>query len=329
MPAWLRSTWVLSVGDAARPSAVTGSVGRAMPPLSNAPYAVTVPYYSNPAYLREALDSVVGQGDPDWCCVVVDDSPDASAAAVVDAVGDTRIRLERNPTNLGVAGNFNRCVEVAVAAGASIGVILHADDVLEPGYVSAMRAAHQRRPAAAAVAPRVTVIDAAGRSHLPLPDRVKSWLWPRRLERLEGEQGLRLLLRGQFFYCPAVSYRWELLERPAWDDRWRQVMDLMLYGRVLLSGGSIELEPARVYRYRRHAASETQLNSVDLSRTQEEIAACRELAAGAARLGWSRARRAGRNRVTVRLQSVVQAVGSVARRQFGAAGRALGLALRP
>lgn len=292
-------------------------------------YAVTVPYYSRPDYLRRTLDSVVAQTDRNWWCVVVDDSPDDSAAAVVEAVGDDRITVERNPTTLGVAGNFNRCVDVAVERGAELGMILHADDLLEPTYVATVRAAHDRRPTAACVAPRVTVVDSAGTPYLPLPDRVKAALWPRRLERLEGERGLQLLLRGQFFYCPAVSYRWALLDRPAWDARWRQVMDLMLYGRVILGGGSVELEPARVFRYRRHAASETQQNSATLSRTEEETAACRELAAAAGTLGWRRARRAGLARTTVRLQSLLQAVLALARGRFAIALRAMGLGLRP
>lgn len=293
------------------------------------PYAVTVPYYSNPEYLRLALDSVVAQTDGDWRCVVVDDSPDDSARAVVEAVADERIRLDRNASTLGVAGNFNRCIEVAVDDGAELAVILHADDLLESGYVAAVRRAHAAHPAAACVAPKVTVIDRDGGPHQPMPDRVKAALWPRRLERLEGERGLRLLLRGQFFYCPAVSYRLALLPRPAWDDRWRQVMDLMLYGRILLAGGSIELEPARVYRYRRHAGSETQQNSATLSRTEEEIAACRELAAAAGERGWRRARRAGLLRVTVRLQSAMQAGIALLGRRWSVAVRALGMSVRP
>ncbi len=297
--------------------------------MPDQPYAVTVPYYANPAYLRLTLDSVVAQTDPHWWCVVVDDSPDDSAAAVVTEVDDDRIRVERNPTNLGVAGNFNRCVEVARAAGAELGVILHADDLLEPDYVATMHAAHARCPDAACVAPKVTVIDVDGAPHLPLPDRVKAALWPRRLDRLSGEQGLRVLLRGQFFYCPAVSYRWSLLDRPAWDDRWRQVMDLMLYGRVILAGGAVELEPSRLYRYRRHAASETQQNSATLSRTEEETAACRELAAAAGAIGWRRARRAGLVRTTVRLQSGLQALLALAGGRFRVAARAIGLAVRP
>jgi glycosyltransferase involved in cell wall biosynthesis len=289
---------------------------------------VTVPYYSNPAYLRLALESVVAQTDGDWRCVVADDSPDDSARAVVEAMADERIRLVRNPSTLGVAGNFNRCLELAAGEGAELAVVLHGDDVLEPDYVTTMRRAHASNPDAVCVAPKVTVIDREGDEHLPMPDRVKAALWPRRLDRLEGERGLRLLLRGQFFYCPAVSYRLALVPRPAFEERWRQVMDLMLYGRILLSGGSIVLESARAYRYRRHAGSETQQNSATLSRTEEEIAACRELAARADELGWSRARRAGLVRITVRLQSAMQAGIALVGRRWTVASRALGMAIR-
>ena len=221
-----------------------------------APYAVTVPYYSNPAYLRLALDSVLAQTDADWRCTVVDDSPDDSAREVVEALGDERIRLVRNPTRLGVGGNFNRCLEVAGADGAELAVILHGDDLLEPRYVERIRQVHVAAPDAACVAPKVTVIDTDGTPHVPMPDRVKAWLWPDRLPRLRGERGLQLLLRGQFFYCPAVSYRLSLVPSPAFDPGVQQVMDLLLYGRVLLGGGSIVLEPERLYRYRRHAASD-------------------------------------------------------------------------
>jgi glycosyltransferase involved in cell wall biosynthesis len=294
----------------------------------SAPYAVTVPYYSNPAYLRLALDSVVAQTDGDWVCMVVDDSPDDSARAVVDAVGDERVVLVRNPVTLGVAGNFNRCFEVAAERGAELAVILHADDLLEPRYVERIRAVHARHPVAPCVAPKVTVIDAEGRPHLPLPDRVKALLWPRREQVLRGERGLQRLLRGQFFYCPAVSYRLRQVPRPAFEAQWRQVMDLVLYARVLLDGGSIVLVDEPLYRYRRHAASETQQNSATLARTEEEHAACRELCARAAAMGWRRAVRTGRLRLTVRLQCLVQAVLALARGRVRLAAHAVVVAVR-
>ena len=69
-------------------------------------------------------------------------------------------------------------------------------------------------------------------------------MWPDGLAALEGERGLQLLVRGQFFYCPAVSYRLSAVPEQAWTDRWRQVMDLDLYARILLAGGRIGLEGA-------------------------------------------------------------------------------------
>ena len=291
------------------------------------PYAVLVPYYSNPDYLRAALASVLAQNDPDWWCVVVDDSPEATGdashvAELVRGLGDSRVSYERNPGNLGVAGSFNRCFEIASDRGAELAVILHGDDLLETDYVTVIRAAHAVHVDAVCVAPKVTVIDATGVPHMPLPDRVKAVLWPRRLVTLTGEGGLQLLLRGQFFYCPAVSYRLALVERPAWDARWKQVMDLHLYGQLLLGGGSIVLEPRCVYRYRRHEASQTQLNSATVERTVEETEVVRSCVDEARRRGWNRAARTGRRRLTIRLQAVLQAGRALVRGDLRAAIRA-------
>lgn len=292
-------------------------------------YWITVPFYSNLDYLRETMRSVVAQTDPNWRAIIVDDSVvDVGVQSVLDELADARIELVRNETNLGVAGSFNRCFELALDRGAELAMILHADDLLEPQYVATVRAAHAASSDATCVAPKVTVIGSDGSPRHSLPDTVKEWLWPRRLPRLEGERGLQLLLRGQFFYCPAVSYRMAKIAMPAWNPRWTQVMDLELYGRILLSGGSIALEPARVFRYRRHGQSMTQMNSVTMVRTVEETDVCRILAADAEQRGWRRAARAGRLRLAVRLQSLVQAVSLISRGRFRAAGRAIILSIR-
>jgi hypothetical protein len=222
---------------------------------------------------------------------------------LVDGVADVRLTRLRNERNLGVAPTFNRAFDVAAERAVDIVTIFHADDVLEPDYVATLRAAHAQFPDAACVAPNATVIDAAGRPVRPLPDRVKQWLWPRRRTELAGERGLALLLRGQFLYCPAVSYRMTAVRAqvvPRWNERWGQVMDLELYARTVLAGGSIALERRPVYRYRRHADTTTERNSAGLVRTEEETALCKALAAEATRKGWYRAARAGRRRITVR-----------------------------
>ncbi len=293
-------------------------------------FAVMVPFYADVDLLRGALASVQRQTDPDWRCIVVDDgATDVGVGVLVAAFADPRFEYVKNEGNLGVAATFNRCFELAVQIGAALVVVLHADDELEPCYVATMRAAHAHRPEVACLAPRVTVIDAAGEVATPLPDMVKAALRPRRLGELRGERGLRILLRGQFFYCPAVSFRLAEIDRPAWDERWRQVMDLQLFATVLLDGGAIGLETARVYRYRRHAASVTQVNSVELLRTVEETELSRELALLARGRGWRRAARSARCRWTVRAQAMVCAATLLVGRRWRPARRAIALATRP
>ena len=107
-------------------------------------------------------------------------------------------------------------------------------------------------------------------------------------------------MHGQFFYCPAVSYRVDLLPAQRFDDRWKQVMDLDLFTRVLLGGGSIVAIPDRVYRYRRHDAAMTAQNSRSSIRAVEEAEVSREIVALAAHRRWSRAVRAGRLRPITR-----------------------------
>jgi glycosyltransferase involved in cell wall biosynthesis len=269
---------------------------------------VAIPFFSNLDYLGIALQSLVAQADEQWTAIVVDDcSPEVGAEQVVAVLGDSRIRYVRNERNLGVAANFNRCLELA-AVDAEAAAVLHADDQLEPGYVAAIRAAHVAFPNATCVAPRVTVIDGDGRPTRTLADSVKHALWPRNLPTaLEGDVGLARMMRGLFFYCPSVSYRTSLLPDVRFDERWRQVMDLDFYSRILLSGGSIALIPDRVYRYRRHTDTMTAQNSRSLLRLEEEIAVSREVSEAARAIGWRSSARTARLRPTVRLNGLLEA----------------------
>ncbi|MEP7113940.1 MAG: glycosyltransferase [Ilumatobacteraceae bacterium] len=263
---------------------------------------ITIPFYANLGYLEAALRSLVAQTDDDWSAIVIDDaSPEPGARQLVAELGDDRVRYMCNDRNLGIAANFNLCLELGRAAAEMV-AIFHADDLLEPGFVAAIRSAHCAFPAAACVATRVTVIDADGRPTRTLADSVKRVLWPRRLPFvLAGDRGLARVMHGQFFYCPAVSYRVELLPPLHFDGRWRQVMDLDLFARLLLGGGSIALVPERAYRFRRHDASESALNWRSFVRATEETEVIGEIVGAARRQQWPRTVRAGRLRLTVRL----------------------------
>lgn len=94
----------------------------------NAPkVSVLVPVYrTEPAFLREAISSVLGQTFRDFELILLDDCPDDPRESVVREFDDSRIRYGRNERNLGITPSRNRLVEMA--RGEYLAVFDH-DDV--------------------------------------------------------------------------------------------------------------------------------------------------------------------------------------------------------
>jgi glycosyltransferase involved in cell wall biosynthesis len=279
---------------------------------------IGIPFWSDVGLLSEALVSLVRQSDRNWVAVVIDDaSPAAGAAAVVADLADPRVRYERNPVNLGLARNFNRCLS---APATDVVAILHADDLLEPQYVATIRRAHVDAPDAAVVAPMATAIDELGRPIDTLVDRTKRRMWPKE-DRcvISGDEALARIMHAFFVYTPALSYRPALLPEGWFDDRWRQVMDVDLLARVLFEGGAIALDRTPVYRYRRHAGTVTSQNARAFTRLAEESELARLIEARAREVDWARTARAARLRMTIRANGAAAVASSLRGRRSGRA----------
>ncbi len=272
-----------------------------------------VPFYRGADYLERAVRSALAQ-TADWRLVVSDDSPDGSGAAVVARVGDARVRYSRNAHTLGMAGNWNRCLELA---DTPLVTLLHADDELLPNYAAAMTAGAAAHPDAAALYCRARVVGPDGAPTFSLADRVKWLIAPRTAgpTRLAGPGGIAALLRGNFIMCPTVCYRTAALRGRRFDPRWRFVLDLDFFTRLLADGDAIVGLPDTAYAYRRHAGNATAEYTETLLRFEEEAALYDALAAEA-RLrgkGWEAVRRAGRGKRIVRLHLLYRAAADLVR----------------
>lgn len=75
--------------------------------------SVVMPAYNAAAYIREAMESVIGQTVTDWELIVIDDcSGDESLEIAHEyAKADPRITVMRNECNIGVARTRNRAIE--------------------------------------------------------------------------------------------------------------------------------------------------------------------------------------------------------------------------
>jgi glycosyltransferase involved in cell wall biosynthesis len=281
---------------------------------------ITMPFYGSPEQFRLAVQSVLAQTDPDWRLTVVDDVyPDEEPGRWLQSLGDDRIVYVRNSTNLGVSGNFQKCIDLMTEEH---GVIMGCDDLLGERYVARVTELITAFPSASYIQPGVDVIDDEGRPTLPLADRIK------RLCRVRGphpsihsgEPLAASLMRGNWTYFPSLCWRTETLKRHGFRAEYDVVLDLALQMDILTSGGSLLVDDEVVFSYRRHEASVSSGGAQDGSRFIEERDYFAELRGRFDELGWPRAARAAALHATSRLNAVSRLPGALrARDRAGAA----------
>lgn len=93
--------------------------------------SICIPVYNGAAFLRECLDSCLGQSYENYEVIVCDDgSTDASVSIIHEyAAKHARLRFFQNSRNLGLVGNWNRCMEHA--SGEWIKYVFQ-DDYIQP-----------------------------------------------------------------------------------------------------------------------------------------------------------------------------------------------------
>ncbi|MFN0160929.1 MAG: glycosyltransferase family 2 protein [Burkholderiales bacterium] len=125
--------------------------------------SVGLPVYNGARWVAAALDSFLGQGMRDFEVIVADNAStdDTEAICRAYAARDARVRYFRNPSNIGVYGNFNRVLELA--HGRYFKWAACSDLVLEGFFEHCVGALESRRDAVLAY-PRayLVIVDADG-----------------------------------------------------------------------------------------------------------------------------------------------------------------------
>jgi len=201
-------------------------------------WSVMIPTYNAGEFLEIALKSVLAQDPgPDrmQIAVVDDHSPGAEQArTIVNRLAPQRVAFHVGNENLGLAGNWNRCI--GLARGRWIH-LLHQDDMVLPGFYERLTRADAEAPEAGAAFCQNAVIDDDGcwRAISSLerssPGLLEDWLprladtqriqcpsivIPRRVYELVGgfrpelvyavdwEMWVRIAARSPFWYEPTV-----------------------------------------------------------------------------------------------------------------------------
>lgn len=76
--------------------------------------SICIPVYNGGKFLRQCLDTCLQQSFSDYEIVICDDgSTDDSIAILESYAKDKRVRFFKNDKNLGLVGNWNKCLEMA------------------------------------------------------------------------------------------------------------------------------------------------------------------------------------------------------------------------
>lgn len=264
---------------------------------------VLFPFYGDVGLMKLAVESVLGQTYEDFRLIVVDDAyPDDSVPTWFAQLDDDRVTYTRNSVNLGVNGNFKKCLSFVTN---ELTVIMGSDDLMAPTYLDWLVRQAARYPEVDLFQPGVVVIDESGAKHIGPADAVKAVCRPRgeRQRTLQGETLATSLLRGDWLYFPSLGWRSKPLLEIGFQGDYQVVLDLALIFGLIKRGASLLVDSKLEFFYRRHADSVSSKLAVDGRRFNEEHELFVKLKRDMGKLGWTRAARAARLHLTSRLHA--------------------------
>ena len=207
--------------------------------------SVIIPTFRRPLELREALDSVLGQGAVSVEVIVVDDSPEGSAQSVVENLGDPRVSYLRNRAPTGGVPGIVRNLGWPVARGRYIH-FLDDDDLVPEGHYAVAKAAFEANPAIGVLFGRIEpfgkVDTDVERERLYFDIAARRALASRRFGPRLGFAG-RLLFGNTLLVCSAGMIRRECVAAiKGFDADSRLVEDVDFYARAIRRFGVLFLD---------------------------------------------------------------------------------------
>ena len=123
---------------------------------------IAIPTYKRPDLLKQAIDSAINQNDfADYEIIVVDNDSDSiiyesETEKLIKSYGDPKILYYKNEDNLGIYGNWNRCLELARGKWY---IMLHDDDILLNDFLKETLYILSRNPNISCIKVRHFILD--------------------------------------------------------------------------------------------------------------------------------------------------------------------------
>ena len=300
---------------------------------------IVIPYYNGFEYLQDSISSVLNQTFTNFRLLVIDDGTgDPRTAKYIEELKDLRIEYVSNPSNLGVAKNFEKS---RLAISSKWGVILGHDDLLLPKYLEEMLSAAEDFPTAGIIQPIVEVINDKGEVIRTTVDTVKGFIrsstivlaksWKHNFSSNQAilvspALALKAIMVGDFLYFPTLMWKNAYLSKHQFRQDLEITLDIELIVGLLQIGAGLLLVEKPLARYRRHDASKSGIPERKIYRLSEETALYKE---------FTRTLNGGKIlslltflRVSTRLHAIVECLKAIIQLRFFDATKFFTLALK-
>ena len=276
---------------------------------------IALPFYGDVAFMKQTVQSILNQTDPNWRLVVVDDGyPDETLPGWFEGLGDKRIEYQRNVENLGANGNFQKCLGLL---SAEYCLVMGADDLLEPIFVERINQLITKHPGISMIHPGVKVIDENNDEISTRSDQVKKSIRESQSQStaLSGEPLAKSLMKGNWMYFPSIVWKTRTIQEIGFRPGFHVCQDLGLAMDLIMQGGEMALIEDEIFRYRRHQESDSSVKAINGERFKDEKHFFKVMAHDLKKMGWSSAAKAARLHSTSRLHAASLIPACIARKQ--------------
>lgn len=196
---------------------------------------VAIPVYNQRQFIARAIRSALDQGLQGLQVIVVDNaSTDGTWEVLQGFAGYTGVSLHRNPRNLGLFANFNRCLSLA---GGTYLRLLSADDLLPLGALQREVRIMDRHPDVAMLNSRGLYVDEEGRPLGHFADDFPPGIYAGRPLAHQWIAYYVHYRRNPFNYPSGVLLRTASLERDLrFDETLKTAGDIDFFLRLLQQG---------------------------------------------------------------------------------------------
>ena len=218
---------------------------------ANPSVSVVMATYNGARTIRDSIESILSQTHRDLELIVADDGSSDGTVEILEQFDDARLRILRNPGNLGVVASRNRCFEHA--RGAYVAMLDH-DDLSAPTRLARQMAYLDANPGTVLLGTAARVLDGGVLRPMNHPERTTPALicW--------------LLHVANPLVCSSVMFRADAVRRLGMfmSDQFTYADDYEFYHRMATLGAIARLDtPLTIYRlhdsnaYKRHESTMT------------------------------------------------------------------------